>query len=55
LVVAAADDKLTPVKYGEYLAGAIAGARLLRLADAGHLVVVEKPEEINRAIADFLG
>ena len=50
----AADDKLTPPKYGQYLAEAIPGASLVQIADAGHLSPLEKEEDVNQAIVDFL-
>lgn len=54
LVLTAADDVLTPVKYGLYMAGKIAGARVHAIEDAGHLSPLEKPQEVNNAIRDFL-
>jgi pimeloyl-ACP methyl ester carboxylesterase len=54
LVVTAADDCLTPPKYGEYLAAHIPGARLVCIPEAGHLAPVERPEAFNRAVCDFL-
>ena len=55
LVVAAADDVLTPPKYGAFLADKIEGARLAEIPGAGHLVPLEKPHDTNKAIRDFLG
>ena len=54
LVVTAEDDKLTPPKYGEFLSMTIKNAHREHIMDAGHIVPMEKPEEVNRAIADFL-
>jgi len=54
LVITASDDKLTPWKYGEFLAERIPRAGRVHIKDAGHLVPVEKPEETNRAIRNFL-
>jgi pimeloyl-ACP methyl ester carboxylesterase len=54
LVVSAADDLLTPPKYGDFLEKNIAlGSRVL-IPGAGHLSPVEKPDEVNRAIREFL-
>jgi pimeloyl-ACP methyl ester carboxylesterase len=50
LVIAGADDGLTPVKYAEYLNREIRGSRLAVIRDAGHMVMLEQPEETNRAI-----
>ncbi len=54
LVIAGADDALTPVKYSEYLNREIRGSRLVVIRDAGHMAMIEKPEETNRAIEAFL-
>jgi len=54
LVVTGEDDLLTPPKYGKYLAEHIPGARWVTIPDAGHLAPIEKPEEVNRAITEFL-
>ena len=55
LVISAADDRLTPPKYGEYLQKHIAGARRVEIAAAGHLVPVEQPTALNLAVTEFLG
>jgi pimeloyl-ACP methyl ester carboxylesterase len=54
LVLTAADDVLTPVKYGLYLAEKITGANQQTIQDAGHLSPLEKPDRVNRAIRRFL-
>lgn len=54
LVLAASDDKLTPVKYGDFLANRINHAELITIPDAGHFSNLEKPLEVNQAIDDFL-
>src|SRR5262245_34647874 len=54
LVIAGEDDRLTPLKYAEYLVGQIPGARLARIARAGHYIPLEEPDEVNRAIREFL-
>ncbi len=48
------DDQLTPVKYARYLHEVIAGSRLGIVPQAGHLVMMERPEEFNRLLAEFL-
>jgi pimeloyl-ACP methyl ester carboxylesterase len=55
LVIVGEEDRLTPPKYAEFLAGKIAGARLARIPRAGHFVSLEQPDEVNRAIHAFLG
>ncbi len=53
LVMTAADDNLTPPKYGEFLADHINGALHVHIGDAGHMSPVEKPDDVNVAIHDF--
>jgi pimeloyl-ACP methyl ester carboxylesterase len=52
LVVAAGGDLLTPD--AETIAGAIAGARLHAVPEAGHAVALEAPGPVNRAILAHL-
>ncbi len=54
LVVNGEDDKLTPPKYGTFLAENIPGAHRVLIPDAGHLVPAERPEALNRVLSDFL-
>jgi len=54
LVVTAEDDKLTPPKYGATLEKCIKNASRVHIMDAGHIVPVEKPDEINKTILEFL-
>jgi len=53
-VICGTDDDMTPVKYSQYLAGKIAGARLAIFEGGSHLVFLEKPDQVNRAMEDFL-
>jgi len=54
LVVSAEDDQLTPTKYGEFLKNSIPGASGAHITDVGHILPMEKPEALNRAITNFL-
>ena len=54
LVVCGAEDKLTPVKYSEFLRDHIAGARQLTIPDAGHMVMLEQPQAFSDVLADFV-
>jgi len=54
LIVCGEDDILTPVKYSEFLEREIRGSKLVRVPDAGHLLMIEKPEPVNRAIEEFV-
>lgn len=54
LVICGKDDRLTPVKYAEFLASKIAGARLVIVEGAGHSVMIEQADAVNRALIEFV-
>jgi len=54
LVISGDDDRLTPLKYGEYLAVNIPGAVLKIIHGVGHLAMLEKPTEVNAVITSFI-
>jgi pimeloyl-ACP methyl ester carboxylesterase len=54
LVVNGDEDRLTPLKYGEYLATNIPGAVLKIIHGAGHLAMLEKATAVNAVISAFL-
>jgi len=54
LIISAEDDQLTPPKYGQFMEKNIPNAVRCHLLDAGHFVPIEKPQEVNAAIAGFL-
>ncbi len=54
LIVVGEKDALTPVKYSEYLNGKIKSSTMVKIPDAGHLVMMEKPEEFNSAVQSFV-
>ncbi|HEX3031277.1 MAG TPA: alpha/beta hydrolase, partial [Bacillota bacterium] len=47
-------DKLTPVRYSEYLRDHLPQASLEIIPEAGHMVMIEQPFEVNMAIQTFL-
>ena len=55
LVICGADDDMTPVKYAQYLADKIAGSKLVVVEGGTHVCFLEKPDEVNQAISEFLG
>lgn len=55
LIICGAEDGMTPIRYAEYLHSQVSGSRLVEVSGAGHNVMLEKPEEFNRALEDFLG
>ena len=54
LILCGEDDLLTPVKYSEFLHAEIPNSKLVRIPDAGHLLMIEKPDPVNRAIEAFV-
>ncbi|MBN9631125.1 MAG: alpha/beta fold hydrolase, partial [Actinobacteria bacterium] len=54
LLVAAVDDDITPIAAERRLRGIFPDARLVEIADVGHLIHYEKPVEAARAIEAFL-
>jgi pimeloyl-ACP methyl ester carboxylesterase len=54
LVISAEDDKLTPAKYARFLEDGIPNAARKHIHDAGHIAPLEKPQEVNQAIIEFL-
>ena len=54
LVVTGEEDALIPPTEGVALAGALPNARLVRIAGAGHLPPLERPDELNAALLAFL-
>lgn len=54
LVLVGADDAITPPEAVLELAERIRGARVVRIAGAGHMPPLERPEETTAAIGEFL-
>lgn len=54
LIICGEDDRMTPVKYAEYLRQHIPAAHLMVIPEAGHMVMLEQPRQVNAAIAEFL-
>ncbi|MDD3472821.1 MAG: alpha/beta fold hydrolase [Desulfomonilaceae bacterium] len=53
-IIVGAQDKLTPVKYSVYLNKALENSTLTVIENAGHLVMLEQPENFNLSIGRFL-
>ena len=53
-VICGEDDKLTPVKYSYFMAEAIHGACLETVEGAGHMVMLEKAEDVAAILKSFL-
>ncbi len=54
LILCGHSDILTPVKYSQYFHDKIEKSTLHIIKKAGHMVTLEKVEETNRYIADFI-
>jgi len=55
LVIGGTADRMTPPKYSRYLAEQIPGASLELIPGGGHMVMLEQPQPVARAISAFLG
>jgi 2-hydroxy-6-oxonona-2,4-dienedioate hydrolase len=55
LIVWGRQDELIPVASGEKMRDGIAGAKLVVFEQCGHVPQIEKPEEFNKAVLEFLG
>ncbi len=53
LVICGMEDKMTPPDFSHRIVAGISGAKICLIAGAGHMVMLEKPAEFNRALADF--
>ncbi len=51
LVITGDRDRLVESSYSDRLAEAISGAELVRIKGAGHVVILERPNEVNEAVA----
>jgi pimeloyl-ACP methyl ester carboxylesterase len=51
LLVLGAEDRMAPAKAGRKLAEAIPGARVVDLADCGHMLMAEAPDAVLAALA----
>jgi 3-oxoadipate enol-lactonase len=53
-VIVGAEDPSTPVSASRLIHGEIAGSELVIIEDAAHLSNIEKADEFNAALLDFL-
>jgi 3-oxoadipate enol-lactonase len=54
LVIVGEEDTVTVPAKAERIAAAIAGAKLVRISRAGHILTLEQPQAATRAISGFL-
>ena len=55
LVLVGDSDQLTPPKLAEEIASGIRGARLVVVADCGHISTLERPAAVNQALVEWMG
>ena len=54
VLIRGADDPGNPPEYEAEIHEAVPGSRYVRLSDAGHFPMAERPQDVNRAIEDLL-
>ncbi len=54
LVICGREDKMTPVKYSEFLVSHLPHAQLVLVDNAGHFVMLEKPAEVSGALVGWV-
>ncbi len=54
VMICGSEDRLTPVKYSHYLAEKLPSGKVAVIDGAGHMVMIEKPEDVNRTIEAFI-
>jgi YbgC/YbaW family acyl-CoA thioester hydrolase len=55
LIVVGEADTITPPEQAEAMARAVPGAQLAVIRGAGHLSPLERPDEVSRRLAEFVG
>ncbi len=55
LAVVGEEDTMTPPKYSLFMADKLPNARAVVIPGGGHMVFAEKPDQVNRAIEEFMG
>jgi pimeloyl-ACP methyl ester carboxylesterase len=54
LVICGEDDKMTPLRFSQYLAGVLPNGELTVIPQAGHMVMLEKPDQVVDALNQYL-
>lgn len=53
LIVCGTEDRLTPLKYSRFLEQSLPWSEIVEIEGAGHMVMLEAPDALNRALAKF--
>ncbi len=54
LVITGSEDRMTPPRFGQWLAERIPDARFVLVEGAGHMVMLEKPDQVASAVREWL-
>ncbi|SDH17397.1 alpha/beta fold hydrolase [Desulfosporosinus hippei] len=54
LIICGKEDQMTPLKYSDYLCKNIPNSNLVHVTNAGHMAMLERPDQVNGAITKFL-
>ena len=54
LILCGSEDRMTPVRYSQFLADTISFAKLVIISRAGHMVMYEDPQSTANALEKFL-
>lgn len=54
LVISGSEDRLTPVKYGDYLSKSIPGAQHRLVEGGGHMMALEQGSKVAKFVSQFL-
>jgi len=54
LIVCGREDRLTPIKYSEFLKNKISGSRMEIVEEAAHMPMIENPKALSSTLSEFL-
>jgi pimeloyl-ACP methyl ester carboxylesterase len=54
IVITGAEDRMTPPRYAQFLADNLPNAELHLVPGSGHMVMLEKPQEVTLLLRRFL-
>ncbi|MEZ4645495.1 MAG: alpha/beta hydrolase [Chloroflexota bacterium] len=54
LIIGGTEDKMTPLKFSQFMAEHIHDAQLITLSSAGHMMTLEQPTAVATAVQTFL-
>ena len=54
LIIVGENDKSTPIEMSQYLNGEIEGSKLKIIPQSKHIVMIDKPKELNEIIEEFI-